>query len=268
MTWCQRWFVQVGIACLLWCPTWPSAAFDASWGVGLIVLGDATVARRTGDTSAAQEYGVQFPTVPIPVFAAPDKAAHGRVVHPPDARWSLVLERDAPMGTDVVEIAYESRGDGEFVSCAYAKSCLKVYQCDGDFVRVLRSVDGVGVWIRVTDLHQVGYLPMGYADWLVGEQDSLAALQLPERGITVREQPGFSSQKLVTIPSRQAFNFSLDFTGRINGLWAEVDVCYHRDRCEMPTKDPLYADGHCFSGWVKILDQQGFPNLWYNTEGC
>jgi hypothetical protein len=268
MNWFENNIFRVGVAYLLWLPTWYGWAFEPDWGMGLVTPCDVAAISAMCEPLEGQESGVQFPAVPIPIFSTPGEASHGRLVKSPGSRWSLMLERDSLMGPHAVEISHEFGGNGEFVPCAYAEDCLKVYQFGDGFVNILRTVGGSGVWMRVTDLQQAGYLPIDYVQWLIDEQQHLHALWLPERGITVRERPGFSQRKLVTIPAEKGFDFSLEFTGDVQETWAEAEVCYYTNRCEIPTENPLYADGHCFLGWLKILDRQGFPNVWYNTEGC
>ena len=71
----------------------------------------------------------------------------------------------------------------------------------------------------------------------------------------------FRSEKIVTMKGE---TFLIKLTGKTNGNWAEVKV----SEMDIPPCDGDAHEVNTYSGWIKAIDDKGFPNIWYNVVGC
>ncbi len=247
-----------------------AGAFDVTWGIGMIIPAEVAPPPGEGDFSYWPE-GIQFPQVPIPVFERPHGKRIGKLFRTTD--WNTTYRIDIFLSlvahTDELPIHVNRTLDPEFIRSGYGEYCLKIYRQQDGYVQVLRDVYGENAWIRAADVQLTGFLVIDYLRWLVREGKTTGLTPvLPDSGITLREHPDFSSRRILRIPAEEAFYFDIEFSGRIDGTWAEVIVKYSTERCGDAAENPLYPDTTRFSGWIKVIDQQGFPNIWYDTWGC
>ena len=83
----------------------------------------------------------------------------------------------------------------------------------------------------------------------------------PETGLNLRSGPGIHNSKIVTL---RGDSYSITLTGKLNGLWAEVEVeLWEGNCCEEDCKVI-----NNYKGWIKLLDNKGYPNVWFYTRGC
>ena len=76
----------------------------------------------------------------------------------------------------------------------------------------------------------------------------------------MRSGPSTEYEKVQTL---KGDTYIITCTGKTENLWAEVSVDYYEDHpCNGGSKVQNWK------GWIKFLDDKGFPNIWYYTRGC
>ncbi len=144
-----------------------------------------------------------------------------------------------------LEIGYEING---LVVRAEKEGFLKIMYSEGDLT----------AWISQEELKEKGML---YIPWIEFMNDPNRIFFTREYGMNLRVKPEVKSNKILLVRGDQ---FEIQPTGNIQGLWAEVEVKeYNSEYCELP-----HELVRTYKGWLKILDDLGFPNLWFYTRGC
>ena len=142
----------------------------------------------------------------------------------------------------------------------YEISGLTVYAEQINYYQVFSPDPSQARWVRKRDLLMEGVV---YADWMEFMIHYPETLFPGALGINmnVRDKPSVEGKKLLTANSDRFF---IEPTGRSQGLWAEVVVSeYSGEYC---SGDEILI--RQVTGWVKMLDDAGYPNLWYYTRGC
>lgn len=146
------------------------------------------------------------------------------------------------------------------VSIGYEEVALTVFEeNDYGFKVALNHTNGEGYWISKTDVKRYHLSHWSWMDYLTKNYVTLfpEALGIP---MNLREQPNATSNKLATLDTDV---YQITPTGKTDGLWAQVSVSlFSAPYCE----DAVFK--RKFTGWVKLLDDKGYPNLWFYAKGC
>lgn len=162
------------------------------------------------------------------------------------------------IGSKVFEYRYDKKVAKDFIEVGYEGVVLKYYEEKGDLLKVLVNTSETSCYIKKSDLNKSGYVPMPWMQFLLNKNVEFYA---PETGLNLRKGAGIDQEKIVTL---RGDVFEIKLTGKTNGLWAEVEVEKY---------DSHYCTGahileQKYKGWIKLLDDKGYPNIWFYSRGC
>ncbi|MBP8083977.1 MAG: hypothetical protein KAZ87_12320 [Spirochaetes bacterium] len=144
----------------------------------------------------------------------------------------------------------------DYVSVDYDGYCLKYYEIKDNKILILSESVPNGVWISKEELSSFN---LEYIDYL-------SFFKLTDKIyfstciLNLRTKPNKESQKILTISNH---NFKIKLLGNFNNLWAEVEVMEVDDYMLDPLDQKILRKYH---GWTKILDDKGFPNIWFSPK--
>lgn len=205
----------------------------------------------------------------------PEKGVMERAINFPLAQIELL---DAPGGHKIgfifkknsLNLMYQVVGneapfrvkDKDLAELAPLGFCLKIFAAEKNFVRVLVNSTGRGCWISLDEL---GYLRYSAKDWMTW-MSSQKCLFYPmvDVGVNLRSAPDAQSTKLALL---KGLSYGITLSGKTEGYWAEVSAArYASAPCKNPSSvaNPLETQ----TGWLKILDDAGTPNIWCFPRGC
>ncbi len=243
----------------------PSAATeipDEAFGIGILVPPDL-------DLGAEH---LPYPIFDVPLLNTPAGAEVGRLHHPrfDDESWHP-LSATLNDGQAFTDCSYGMRHHSadycadhermdyaDFAFITYRGHCLVFHERRDGYVRILDRTLPDGAWVELAALERVGIVPSG---WL----PILAKTGGPffERvgGLNLRAGPGGAHERLITMTG---MGWVIQPTGEQEGAWFHVTA--------------LRTDGNpCCSwtqelnrheGWIKAVDDAGFPNVWFCAGGC
>lgn len=143
----------------------------------------------------------------------------------------------------------------DFTSVAYDAYCLKYYTKTNEFIRILdKSIRG-GAWIHINDLASLGYSSI---DWLTFIK-TRGRNYFPVINLNLREEPSEKSKLIIKMIPHE---YTIDVTGKYDGLWAQVKVKkikFDKDSREIKILSE-------YQGWCKIIDNSGFPNVYFGAK--
>ncbi|MEM7368626.1 MAG: hypothetical protein AAF587_08470 [Bacteroidota bacterium] len=210
-----------------------------NWGIGLIFDPNQDVEGHVGAIAETLSGLVLFDDV--------DGAPIGKILGTEGIQLSCEKQVIQTDPKDLREYGYEING-------------LMYWEERSGYFRILNHTFPEGIWIRKSELIHYQWKTQSWMDFIC--QNSLYLY--PERlgiSMNLRAGPRASAALLVTMHDD---HFQIHPTGKTNGLWAEVKV-------------DKYSGAYCsgetdleksWTGWVKLLDDKGHPNLWTYTRGC
>lgn len=141
--------------------------------------------------------------------------------------------------------------------------CLKYYQAQGDFIKVLQASTGTGLWLSRTELKYLHLAPQDWFSFLVTRKSGFHPVV--DIGLNLRQEPDAAGKKIVLMKGDR---YMIDLDGQTDGLWAKVTVKRFASR-PCASSDPAgLTPLEQLSGWIKIVDDKGFPNIWFYPHGC
>lgn len=148
----------------------------------------------------------------------------------------------------------------EFADKTY---CLKYFEQSGDYLKILVNSTGKGYWISIKELKYLRIISQSWFDYFLEQKKGFyPAIDI---GLNIREKPDVKSRKIALLKSDYYY---IKLSGTTEGMWAEAEVIKYDTRpCK--SKDPASLKaGSKISGWIKIIDDTGVPNIWFHCNGC
>lgn len=147
----------------------------------------------------------------------------------------------------------------DFREYTYGVSGLTFFEEKQGYLRMFNHSYLGGIWVRQSEL---AYQEWAWETWmdflLTGHTLFPESLNIK---MNLRVKPEAGAQLLANLSDDR---FCITPTGKSQGLWAEVKVAqYEEAYCS--GNDKVIGN---WTGWVKLLDDKGHPNLWFYTRGC
>ena len=174
----------------------------------------------------------------------------------------------------------------DYLSIGYGPHIYpKGYSLDseGNILIMTRSIHG-GVWVRDEDIQKLKGEVLSYSDVILGDPDILPAkvqkvildedvnigVNLIKSCLNLRKAPSVQADKITCILSNDWQNVNLEYTHlkilKKKGKWVQViATTYIPDEIHDEVGDgcvPKVLKTH--SGWLRAIDDTGYPNIWYS----
>lgn len=196
---------------------------------------------------------LNFPLAEIGLFDVPGGAKIG----------SLVKKNSINLMCKLASTQLTFRiNNKDIVEIELAGYCLKYFEIDGSFAKVLVNSTGKGLWVSLSELQYLRYSAKPWLE-LMSEKKTFF-YNMVDVGINLRKDPNQKSNKIILIKGNQ---YAITLTGKTEGLWAEATVGKYS---QAPCKDltATYKSTEEWKGWIKVIDDAGYPNIWFYPEGC
>ena len=146
---------------------------------------------------------------------------------------------------------------------AYKSHSLQFYDEVALFVQI--KLNGRKYWVAKEELAKYGFMSITWKDYFNETESKSIEVRF---NMNLRDKPGLAGKKIELIQKNGpnvAFH-KMKMTGRFAQNWAEVEVLYYQDLdqyCSGKT-----AEIKKVIGWIKYLDDTGFPNLFDTPTMC
>lgn len=202
----------------------------------------------------AQELCINFPAAVFDLYDTPGGNKIGTLYKKNFANLMYSLQKNA------ASFRIRNEDMAEFQNKTF---CLKYFEEKNGFLKVLANSTGRGFWISKKDLGYLRITTKSWFDFFVEKKESF--YPSIDIGLNLREKHEAKSKKIALLKGDY---YLVNLTGKTEGLWAEVIVkkynflpCKAKD---INTLKPVSEQ----SGWIKIVDDSGTPNIWFHTHGC
>lgn len=222
-----------------------SEPFNPSWGIGIL----APIPEKSSSHHL-------LPKEQLNLYDSPN----GEIKY---ILWPETVEGFLYGSKEKVVAGKVNRADR--IETDYEATSLMYFQRSGDFVQVLYHSHPGGFWLSTIELKNINFQAMDWLTFLL--QNKIYYYPWVQDGIHLREQP---TRKSKSIRIMKGDTYEIHLTGNTTGLWAEVQVIkYLVHPCSQADYGPSFVNKTIkYNGWIKILDDKGYPNIWFFTRGC
>ena len=150
-----------------------------------------------------------------------------------------------------------------FKEIGYEVWTLTYFDRVDGFLRIID--DNYNYWLDEKEIFQKGFKIETWQNFLLENVGELLGFYANEPGLYLRESPDTNSG-IITILTGDLFEIYP--TTENFGSWTKVTVKKYREHpCRSNYNDPEIIELE-FNGWIKIVDDNGHPNVWYYPRGC
>lgn len=214
---------------LLFCCPFVAISQNASWGIGFLEIHPTNHSFNIYDAPKGQ---------PVGTFGFEENFSEA--IWREERGISLAIPPEA-----YIKISMDSYG---FV----------VTQQQNGFIQLLLEGAEGSAWVSIAELAKTS---SKYSSWITFMSNSQEHFYALSYGMNVRAQPNAKAERITTAKGE---NFDIRLTGATEGLWAEVIILeYDSDYCDNDRK--LIKESR---GWMKVLDDAGYPNIWTGGYCC
>jgi hypothetical protein len=150
-----------------------------------------------------------------------------------------------------------------FQEIGYEVWAITYKQINDDFVNL--NIKNKNYWLKITDLQKVGFTLTNWQTFLSNNIDNLLGFYANDPGLNLREQPNLNSRIIRTL--KGDIN-QISPTKEHSGHWTKVKVIFSKEHpcgTDLTEKENIIEE---LEGWIKIVDDEGKPNVWYYSRGC
>ena len=153
------------------------------------------------------------------------------------------LEYFQEIGYEVWALTYSERKDG-FVKIKYETQ---------------------NYWLKESEIQKVGFSLVEWQSFLTENVDNLLGFYANDLGLNLREKPNTDARIITTL---KGDTVQISPTKEHNGLWTKVKVVISKEHPCVTDLTEVENIIEELEGWIKIVDDNGLPNLWYYSRGC
>ncbi len=145
--------------------------------------------------------------------------------------------------------------DVHYVS--YGQRLLHYSGRNGGFVKI--ADDSLNLWVSEEDIHNKNYRLVEWQEFLIINSGLLSGYYSKDTGLNLRESPSAKSKIIKTLKGDL---FEIKPTTECSGFWTKVNVTkYYVHPCNYNGLDETKNIEYVLDGWIKIVDDQGLPNI-------
>ncbi|MDR6969619.1 hypothetical protein J2X31_003652 [Flavobacterium arsenatis] len=120
-------------------------------------------------------------------------------------------------------------------------------------------------WLNVSEIKKHGFKAMSWRDFMIGQSQDVLGYYANEPGLRLRKKPNTDGE---IISSVRGDLFEIKLTTETYGQWCKVKVTKYREHpCNTELNEKENIE-YKTEGWLKIIDDNGEPNLYNYTRGC
>ena len=202
-----------------------------------------------------------IPKAGLPVFDGPEGKHLGKIT----GYLSFTRDDDAIVRLYFIDKETESPDPFDlslFTEVGYEMYAITYFDRKAEAVRVLNN--DFNYWIKLEDLKATDFQALSWPGFLLRQQKWLLGYYAIDPGLNLRASAGTDSEVIQVLRGNL---FEINLTTESDDLWYKVKVKqYKKHPCEgMDDPDNLIKE---YTGWIKLTDEAGRPNVWYYSGGC
>ena len=147
------------------------------------------------------------------------------------------------------------------IEVTYEGVCLKYYERNQQFIRVLHNViPDPPVYLKISDIERLGYEIVDWKEFIGISRKGWRRFDHHGPPLTLRESPSLISKPILSFHGNL---YVIEIIGPWKGSWVYVEIMQY-SKFDMILNERDIQ--HRYRGWIKALDERGFPNIWFTTR--
>lgn len=145
----------------------------------------------------------------------------------------------------------------------YKSHSLQYYTLHDGFYKVV--VNEQVYWLNQAEMQEMGFEHQSWQEYYQGTDSKALTANY---NLNLRTAPDSEAEKIILLTINRynkEFYHQLQMTGNFQGNWAEVEVSIYESmdaRCRSKQVEKK------LKGWIKYLDDSGYPNIYYIPTPC
>ena len=120
-------------------------------------------------------------------------------------------------------------------------------------------------WLSEKEIEEKNFIVENWKNFLISRTGRLLGYYANDPGINLRALPSTDSELILTFKGDL---FEITPTEQDEGNWVKVKVIKYKEHpCESGLSQNELAEEK-YEGWIKLIDNNGIPNVWYYSRGC
>jgi hypothetical protein len=151
----------------------------------------------------------------------------------------------------------------KFKEIGYEIWAITYFERKSGFVRIVES--NVDYWLSEKEIEEKDFKVENWKDFLISKTGRLLGYYANNPGLNLRALPSKDSDLILT------FNgdlFEIIPTEQTEGNWVKVKVIKYKEHPCISELNQNELIEEKFEGWLKLIDDNGLPNVWYYSRGC
>ena len=150
-----------------------------------------------------------------------------------------------------------------FWQIGYEIWALTYNERQNGFVKL--KIENQNLWLKESEVKNMKFELVEWQTFLSDNAGKVLGFYANEPGLNLREQPNTSSRIIKTL---RGDLHEISPTNEHIGLWTKVKVIIMKEHpCETELTEEENIE-EILEGWIKILDDDGLPNVWNYSRGC
>jgi hypothetical protein len=150
-----------------------------------------------------------------------------------------------------------------FQEIGYEVFAIPYFERKEGFVRVLNHTRNF--WLNEDEIEIKGFKIENWQNFLFSMVGDLLGFYASDPGLNLRKEPNQHSELIATLKGHL---FEISPLDQHEGSWTKVKVKKYKEHpCESSlTQDEMIEIE--WEGWIKIIDDNDSPKVWYYSRGC
>ncbi|PJZ43752.1 hypothetical protein [Leptospira brenneri] len=142
---------------------------------------------------------------------------------------------------------------------AYDGIAIIFYLNNENFYEIKAENINYSIWVKNSDLAKIGLEPYLWINFFKKFQKHL----YPLTPLNLRSAPQNTGDKIALVKDER---FEIILTGKIKNNWAQANIREYVNNEQDCGLNPKVLKE--YTGWIKIIDDNGTPNVWFYPKGC
>lgn len=211
-------------------------------------------------------YGSDLKSKGIGILIHKKLTPHGERLHFPEDLTMKVYDSKKSIVGDISSLNFNVilsiDNSKTFVNTemiAYDGFAIIIYSISENFYEIKSESINFPIWLKKSDLSKNDLEYFIWNNFLLKYQKHL----YPLMPLNLRSIPDKNGNKIAFVKNQR---FEIILTGQINENWAKVNVNEYSDDEQDCGSNAKVLNK--YSGWLKITDDNGTPNVWFYPKGC
>ena len=147
-------------------------------------------------------------------------------------------------------------------SIGYDVFALEYADIQKGFVKIDYNVKG---WLKLEEIKASKFKTVNWLQYLQNKNATVLGYYANEPGLNLRANPSSDSEVIGGVRGDQ---FEIKLTNNCTGQWCKVNIIKYREHpCNTDLEETENIE-YRTEGWMKIIDDNGKPNIWSYQKGC